>query len=83
MVLLDISGYEDRFSLDIDGFEFVLGAYNVNTTAAETYMDSISSWLKLYLGCSKVFVFDCVTRHENCKELGLKDYMGYGSASSL
>ena len=83
MVLLDILGYEDKFSLNINGFEFVLGAYNVNTTATKTYMDSISSWLKSYLGCSEVFVFDCVTRHNNCKELGLKDCVGCGSASSL
>lgn len=73
VMLSDIAGCEDRFSLDVDGFEFALGAYDPDAIGTETYIDSMAHWLQQHLGCSEVFVFDCVTRHENQNELRLKD----------
>lgn len=74
VVLSDVAGYEDRFSLDVDGFEFVSGVYGYarETLSEEAYDEWISSWLKSHLNCSEVFVFDRVTRHENYRTLGKK-----------
>ncbi|KAK9778647.1 hypothetical protein SCAR479_04669 [Seiridium cardinale] len=76
VMLTDISGHEKKFTLDIDGFEYVPGAYQGSTDNFDvpTYIESMSTWLKEYLGGSEVFVFDYTMRHEQSRIQNLKGF---------
>jgi hypothetical protein len=68
VVITDIRGYEAEFTLDKDGFEFVqnVTSHGIFNLAEDIggYISDISQWLKGFLRCGEVFVFDYAFRTE-------------------
>lgn len=74
VVLTDIRGLENLFSLDESGFEFTNHAWSISGLVTghdiNGYIHEMSDWLLAYLGCSEVLVFDYTIRSEGRKPQG-------------
>jgi hypothetical protein len=78
VMITDISGHEEKFTLDDAGFEVVLNAYNVQVNGINhinEYIQEMSTWLERHLKCQEVFVFDYALRHEQSKTVGGTGYV--------
>ena len=70
VVITDIAGFEDRFTLDTSGFQFVSnvfdGSKSVELTPAgiREYIDIMIPWLRAFVGCDEIFVFNYEVRCE-------------------
>jgi hypothetical protein len=68
VVVTDIKGHEEEFTLDKDGFEFVPNVpyhQTINSSAdIANYIFEMSKWLKEHLRCGEVYVFDYALRTE-------------------
>lgn len=70
VMLTDVRGHEDKFTLDRDGFSF---ASHKSSIAREgpfdkkEYIEEMTKWLQTYLGCSEVLVFDATVRSQDSK----------------
>jgi hypothetical protein len=68
VVITDVRGHEEEFTLDKDGFEFVqnVTSHEILNLAEDIggYISDMSQWLKGFLRCAEVFVFDYAFRTE-------------------
>lgn len=79
--LYEISGCESMFSLDIAGFEYAQCLYShrdwTNAGVEREYLPTISKWLRDYLKCDRVFVYDYNVSSSEDAEVGTRSEMSY------